>query len=80
MDYIINFHNNLTLTYHHLQLSTARPIVDTKGIRTPAHVQLKLKKLQVSGRTHWLQWCNDGAVSRMQVKRFSKTSTPPTRH
>ncbi|KAJ7998354.1 hypothetical protein DPEC_G00221830 [Dallia pectoralis] len=29
------------------KVSTARPIVDTKGIRTPAHIQLKLKKLQV---------------------------------
>ncbi|XP_021421323.2 uncharacterized protein CFAP97D1 [Oncorhynchus mykiss] len=32
---------------HRNKLSTARPIVDTKGIRTPAHVQLKLKKLQL---------------------------------
>lgn len=31
-----------------VQVSTALPAVDTKGTRTPAHIQLKLKKLQVS--------------------------------
>ncbi|KAJ8417172.1 hypothetical protein AAFF_G00283990 [Aldrovandia affinis] len=32
---------------HVSKVKTARPMVDTKGIQTPAHIQLKLKKLQV---------------------------------
>lgn len=31
-----------------VQVSTALPVVDNKGMKTPAHIQLKLKKLQVS--------------------------------
>lgn len=31
-----------------VQVSCALPAVDNKGLRTPAHIQLKLKKLQVS--------------------------------
>uniref|UniRef100_A0A3P8ZEJ9 Uncharacterized protein n=1 Tax=Esox lucius TaxID=8010 RepID=A0A3P8ZEJ9_ESOLU len=33
--------------HHRNKVSTARPMVDTKGMRTPAHIQLKLKKLQL---------------------------------
>ncbi|XP_042267322.1 uncharacterized protein CFAP97D2 [Thunnus maccoyii] len=32
---------------HRRKVSSALPVVDTKGMRTPAHVQLKLKKLQL---------------------------------
>ncbi|CAJ1055856.1 uncharacterized protein CFAP97D2-like [Xyrichtys novacula] len=32
---------------HRRKVSTALPLVDTKGMKTPAHVQLKLKKLQL---------------------------------
>ncbi|XP_036391448.1 uncharacterized protein si:ch211-284k5.2 [Megalops cyprinoides] len=32
---------------HLSKVKSAKPIVDTKGISTPAHVQLKLKKLQL---------------------------------
>ncbi|XP_070686487.1 sperm axonemal maintenance protein CFAP97D1 [Pempheris klunzingeri] len=32
---------------HRRKVSSALPAVDTKGSRTPAHVQLKLKKLQL---------------------------------
>ncbi|XP_039989945.1 uncharacterized protein CFAP97D2 [Xiphias gladius] len=32
---------------HRRKVSYALPVVDTKGVRTPAHVQLKLKKLQL---------------------------------
>ncbi|KAL6474480.1 hypothetical protein MHYP_G00180410 [Metynnis hypsauchen] len=32
---------------HRKKVKEAKPIVDTKGIRTPTHVQLKLKKTQV---------------------------------
>ncbi|XP_070763074.1 uncharacterized protein CFAP97D2 [Enoplosus armatus] len=32
---------------HRRKVSSALPEVDTKGMRTPAHVQLKLKKLQL---------------------------------
>ncbi|KAM9352411.1 sperm axonemal maintenance protein CFAP97D1 [Symphorus nematophorus] len=31
---------------HRRKVSSALPVVDNKGMRTPAHVQLKLKKLQ----------------------------------
>ncbi|KAI1904395.1 hypothetical protein AGOR_G00005200 [Albula goreensis] len=31
---------------HINKVKTSQPMVDTKGIRTPAHIQLKLKKLQ----------------------------------
>uniref|UniRef100_A0A3Q3SCK2 CFAP97 domain containing 2 n=1 Tax=Mastacembelus armatus TaxID=205130 RepID=A0A3Q3SCK2_9TELE len=34
---------------HRRKVSSALPVVDTKGLRTPAHVQLKLKKLQLQG-------------------------------
>ncbi|XP_029009786.1 uncharacterized protein CFAP97D2 [Betta splendens] len=33
--------------HHRRKVSSALPVVDTKGTRTPAHVQLKLKKLQL---------------------------------
>lgn len=33
-----------------VQVTSALPVVDNKGTRTPAHIQLKLKKLQVSSR------------------------------
>ena len=42
-----------------VQVNSALPVVDTKGIRTPAHVTLKLKQLQVSGaleRAYWSYW------------------------
>nr|XP_046250457.1 uncharacterized protein CFAP97D2 [Scatophagus argus] len=32
---------------HRRKVSSALPVVDNKGIRTPAHIQLKLKKLQL---------------------------------
>ncbi|XP_044049574.1 uncharacterized protein CFAP97D2 isoform X1 [Siniperca chuatsi] len=32
---------------HRRKVSSALPVVDNKGTRTPAHVQLKLKKLQL---------------------------------
>ncbi|CAL8375236.1 unnamed protein product [Arctogadus glacialis] len=32
---------------HRHRVNSALPVVDTKGIRTPAHVTLKLKKLQL---------------------------------
>uniref|UniRef100_A0A3B4VFS7 Si:ch211-284k5.2 n=1 Tax=Seriola dumerili TaxID=41447 RepID=A0A3B4VFS7_SERDU len=32
---------------HRRKVSSALPVVDTKGMRTPSHVQLKLKKLQL---------------------------------
>uniref|UniRef100_A0A3Q1I8V4 Uncharacterized protein n=1 Tax=Anabas testudineus TaxID=64144 RepID=A0A3Q1I8V4_ANATE len=32
---------------HRRKVSFALPVVDTKGTRTPAHIQLKLKKLQL---------------------------------
>uniref|UniRef100_A0A3Q4BSC0 Uncharacterized protein n=1 Tax=Mola mola TaxID=94237 RepID=A0A3Q4BSC0_MOLML len=32
---------------HRRKVSSALPAVDTKGTRTPAHIQLKLKKLQL---------------------------------
>uniref|UniRef100_A0AAY4E7K6 Uncharacterized protein n=1 Tax=Denticeps clupeoides TaxID=299321 RepID=A0AAY4E7K6_9TELE len=32
---------------HRTKVKNARPVVDTKGAQTPAHVQLKLKKLQL---------------------------------
>ncbi|XP_054476502.1 uncharacterized protein CFAP97D2 [Anoplopoma fimbria] len=32
---------------HRRKVSSALPVVDNKGMRTPAHVQLKLKKLQL---------------------------------
>ncbi|XP_071344164.1 uncharacterized protein CFAP97D2 [Trachinotus anak] len=32
---------------HRRKVSSALPVVDTKGLRTPAHIQLKLKKLQL---------------------------------
>ncbi|XP_029379745.1 uncharacterized protein CFAP97D2 [Echeneis naucrates] len=32
---------------HRRKVSSALPVVDTKGMRSPAHVQLKLKKLQL---------------------------------
>ncbi|KAM6973366.1 sperm axonemal maintenance protein CFAP97D1 [Aplochiton taeniatus] len=32
---------------HRTKVSTAQPIVDTKGMKTPAHIQLKLKKRQL---------------------------------
>lgn len=48
----ISFHNSLEPPKHSLrlpvQVSCSLPAVDNKGLRTPAHIQLKLKKLQVS--------------------------------
>ncbi|XP_075884853.1 uncharacterized protein CFAP97D2 isoform X2 [Nelusetta ayraudi] len=32
---------------HRRKVSSALPVVDNKGMRTPAHIQLKLKKLQL---------------------------------
>ncbi|XP_026996757.1 sperm axonemal maintenance protein CFAP97D1 isoform X2 [Tachysurus fulvidraco] len=32
---------------HRKKVTEAKPIVDTKGIRTPTHIQVKLKKVQV---------------------------------
>ncbi|XP_053175415.1 LOW QUALITY PROTEIN: uncharacterized protein CFAP97D2 [Scomber japonicus] len=32
---------------HRRKVSSALPVVETRGMRTPAHVQLKLKKLQL---------------------------------
>ncbi|XP_069384526.1 uncharacterized protein CFAP97D2 [Paralichthys olivaceus] len=32
---------------HRRKVSSALPVVDTRGTRTPAHIQLKLKKLQL---------------------------------
>uniref|UniRef100_A0A3B4X5B2 Si:ch211-284k5.2 n=1 Tax=Seriola lalandi dorsalis TaxID=1841481 RepID=A0A3B4X5B2_SERLL len=32
---------------HRRKVSSTLPVVDTKGMRTPSHVQLKLKKLQL---------------------------------
>ncbi|KAF3706041.1 putative protein C17orf105 -like protein [Channa argus] len=32
---------------HRRRVTDALPVVDTKGVRTPAHIQLKLKKLQL---------------------------------
>ncbi|KAL2094049.1 hypothetical protein ACEWY4_011361 [Coilia grayii] len=32
---------------HRNKVKNAKPVVDTKGIETPSHVQLKLKKLQL---------------------------------
>ncbi|XP_034444173.1 uncharacterized protein CFAP97D2 [Hippoglossus hippoglossus] len=32
---------------HRRKVSSALPLVDTRGTRTPAHIQLKLKKLQL---------------------------------
>ncbi|XP_068170059.1 sperm axonemal maintenance protein CFAP97D1 [Antennarius striatus] len=32
---------------HRRKVTSALPVVDTRGMRTPAHVQLKLKKLQL---------------------------------
>ncbi|KAM9376234.1 sperm axonemal maintenance protein CFAP97D1 [Pholidichthys leucotaenia] len=32
---------------HRRKVTSALPVVDTKGFRTPAHIQLKLKKLQL---------------------------------
>ncbi|XP_071399621.1 uncharacterized protein CFAP97D2 [Centroberyx affinis] len=32
---------------HRRKVSSAQPIVDTRGMKTPAHVQLKLKQLQL---------------------------------
>ncbi|KAM7415253.1 hypothetical protein PAMA_019868 [Pampus argenteus] len=36
-----------TFEYHRRKVSSVLPVVDTKGMRTPAHVQLKLKKMQL---------------------------------
>ncbi|KAM3870222.1 uncharacterized protein CFAP97D2 [Diretmus argenteus] len=32
---------------HRRKVSSAQPLVDTRGMKTPAHIQLKLKKLQL---------------------------------
>ncbi|KAM9854861.1 uncharacterized protein CFAP97D2 [Aulostomus maculatus] len=34
------------LENHHRKVSSALPVVDTTGVRTPAHIQLKVKKQQ----------------------------------
>ncbi len=31
-----------------VQVREAKPVVNTKGIQTPAHIQQKLKKIQVT--------------------------------
>ncbi|XP_029288972.1 uncharacterized protein si:ch211-284k5.2 [Cottoperca gobio] len=38
-------HNNYE--HHRRKVSSTLPVVDNKGVRTPAHIQLKLKKVQL---------------------------------
>lgn len=51
-----------------LKVRAAKPVVNTRGIQTPAHVQLKLKKLQVSHDYHFNMNINIYIANKIQFR------------